>query len=140
MEILSDTIIKFNIKQKFVRCFSYYKEYSNNTNINDPSVYTNTKNFISLYPKLFLDSENVEMNNLLTVEEKYNLQNSKLINVEFTDSEKFWIPTINSNATKGKMVPDSIELMSFIDSNLDYLKKEYNLVDAVTDEVHAVDV
>jgi len=89
MEIVSDTIMKFNIKQKFVRCFSYYKEYTNTTNTNDIGIYTNTKNFISLYPKLFLDSENSEINNLLTTEEKINLQNSKLINAEFTDSDNF---------------------------------------------------
>lgn len=140
MEVISDTVIKFNIKQKFVRCFSYYKEYGNNTNTNDVALYTNTKNFISLYPKLFLDSENTELNNLLTQQEKIDLRNSRLINVEFTDSKNYQIPTINDNASKGKTLPNYIELLSFIDSNLDYIKKEYTLSDSITNESHTIDV
>jgi hypothetical protein len=89
MEILSDTLVKLNIKQKFVRCFSYYKEYTNNTNMDSNSIYTNVKNFVSLYPKMFLDSENDELFNILTSTERENLKNSRLINFEFTEDSKF---------------------------------------------------
>jgi hypothetical protein len=89
MEILSDNLVKLDIKQKFVRCFSYYKEYTNNTNMNNNSIYTNIKNFISLYPTMFLDSENNELLNILTLAEKENLKNSRLINFEFTEDSKF---------------------------------------------------
>lgn len=140
MEILSDTLVKLNIKQKFVRCFSYYKEYTNNINMNSTAIYTNVKNFISLYPKLFLDSENDELYNILTLTEKENLKNSRLINFEFTSDSKFQIPSVNSNASKSKQYPTYIELLSFIDSNLDYPKKEYELTDSVTNEIHNINI
>ena len=140
MEILSDTLVKLNIKQKFVRCFSYYKEYTNNINMNSTAIYTNVKNFISLYPKLFLDSENDELYNILTLTEKENLKKSRLINFEFTSDSKFQIPSVNSNASKSKQYPTYIELLSFIDSNLDYPKKEYELTDSVTNEIHNINI
>lgn len=129
VEFINDTIIKFSITQKFVRCFSTYKELiklNNNYNID--------KSFISLYPKSFLDFDNDNLKMILSKLDIEKLQSSSSINFEFTELNKYQIPNINKVASRGKKLPDNIELLSFIDNNLSYSKEKYTLKDSITNE------
>lgn len=135
LEILSDTILKFNISQKFIRCFSYYKEQSS-SNVN----YTSNNGFISLYPNIFLDFENNDIKNILSDNEFKLLQNSKLISFSFSESNKYQIPTINKTASKGYFLPNNINLISFKDHSLNYTRENYSLTDSETSSVVDIDV
>ena len=129
IEFITDTIIKFSITQKFVRCFSTYKELiklNNNYNID--------KSFISLYPKSFLDFDNDNLKMILSKLDMEKLQSSSSINFEFTELNKYQIPDLNKIASRGKKLPDNIELLSFIDNNLSYSREKYTLTDSVTNE------
>jgi hypothetical protein len=88
LEVISDNIVKIFIKQKFVRCFSFYKESTTIKNENC-GVTSNEMNYVSLYPSLFLDFENSDLNNILTPEERIILLSSKALNIEFNSSGGF---------------------------------------------------
>jgi hypothetical protein len=83
MQVVSDNMVKFNIRQKFVRCFSYYKEAS--TSCTDGCSDTNGLNtsYISLYPSLFLDYENSDLKLILTEEENNKLLESRVLQIEY---------------------------------------------------------
>jgi len=88
MEFISDNMVKVNIVQKFVRCFSFYKE-TQSINQESGTNLNSTINYISLYPNLFLDYENKNLDNILSTEEKDILRDSKVLNVEYNTSGGF---------------------------------------------------
>jgi hypothetical protein len=83
MEVISDNMVKFNITQKFVRCFSYYKEASTNCTDGCGDINGLNTSYISLYPNMFLDYENSELKNILTEEENNKLLASRVLQVEY---------------------------------------------------------
>ena len=139
LEVISDNIVKIFIKQKFVRCFSFYKESTTIKNENC-GVTSNEMNYVSLYPSLFLDFENSDLNNILTPEERIILLSSKALNIEFNSSGGFQLPLKNKTASKGITYPKNIELFSFIDNNLNYSTNVYSLIDSVTNEEYNIDL
>lgn len=126
LNILNNDVVKINITQKFVRCFSYYKESNTscNTNCSNSSI---TTDYISIYPKLFLDFENDQLTTLLTPSERIALGNSKLYSVEFTTKEGHWLPALNNIASRSVKCPDNILLHTFVDHHVHYPQTIYEL-------------
>ncbi len=126
LNIINNDIVKINLTQKFIRCFSYYKE-SPSTCTTSCSNSTISTDYLSIYPKLFLDFENDQLNTLLTQSESIALGNSKLYSVEFTTKEGHWLPTLNNIASRSVKCPDNILLHTFTDHHVHYPQTPYEL-------------
>lgn len=137
LEFISDTIVKINIIQQFTRCFSYYKE-SNTISSDTGKTTSNSTNWLSLYPNLFLDYENNDLSTILTSTERANLLDSKLLNVTFNTIGGRWIPTVNTIASRSVVYPDYIESFTFIDTHIHYPRTAYTLTNSVTAEKHTI--